>query len=99
MLPFLYLTTKGRASGKDHEIEIWYVEYNGKYYLLSGGYEKSDWVKNIRNNPNITFKVNHKLFQGTASIIKDPSLISLVKDLMAKAYRWTDGLPIELTPT
>ena len=98
-MPFLYLTTKGRKSGKNHEIEIWYVERYGKYYVLSGNYEKSDWVKNIRKERNITFRVNGKTFQGTANITKDPLLVSAVKDLMVKAYKWSDGLPVELTPT
>ncbi len=34
-LQFLYLTTKGWKTGKVHEIEIWFVEQNEKYYVLS----------------------------------------------------------------
>ena len=32
---FLYLTTKGRKTTKEHTIEIWFTEYNKKYYILS----------------------------------------------------------------
>ena len=32
---FLYLTTKGWKTGIQHEIEIWFVSYDGKYYILS----------------------------------------------------------------
>jgi hypothetical protein len=32
---FLYLTTKGRKTLRQHTIEIWFVEYNKRYYFLS----------------------------------------------------------------
>ena len=49
--PYLYLTTTGRKSGKPHQIEIWFVAYNGCYYLVTEDPEHTDWVKNIRSNP------------------------------------------------
>src|SRR5690606_40402263 len=44
---YLYLTTIGRKTGNPHEIEIWFVEYEGNYYLVSEYPDRSDWVKNI----------------------------------------------------
>ena len=32
---YLYLTTTGRVTGKPREIEIWFVESAGKYYVLA----------------------------------------------------------------
>jgi hypothetical protein len=32
---FLYLTTNGRKTTRQHTIEIWFIEYNKKYYILS----------------------------------------------------------------
>ena len=32
---FLNLTTKGRKTLRQHIIEIWFVEYNKRYYILS----------------------------------------------------------------
>ncbi len=34
---FLYLTTIGRKSGKPHQIEIWFVEYQGCCYIVNEG--------------------------------------------------------------
>jgi len=31
---FLYLTTKGWKTGKEHRIEIWFVSYDDKYYVI-----------------------------------------------------------------
>jgi hypothetical protein len=32
---FLYLATKGRKTTKQHTIEIWFIEYSKRYYILS----------------------------------------------------------------
>src|SRR5438128_3103033 len=45
--PFCYLTTIGRGSGRPHTIEIWFALHGATVYLLSGGGEGSDWVKNL----------------------------------------------------
>jgi hypothetical protein len=57
---FLYLTTKGRKTTKQHTIEIWFVEYNKRYYILSEHKKASDWVQNIMVDSNVTFKVTIK---------------------------------------
>ncbi len=31
----LYLTTTGWKSGRPHEIEIWYTEWEGRYYVVA----------------------------------------------------------------
>src|SRR5438132_181546 len=33
--PFLYLTTTGRKTGLPREIEIWFVEADGRLYILA----------------------------------------------------------------
>jgi uncharacterized pyridoxamine 5'-phosphate oxidase family protein len=60
---FLYLTTKGRNTTREHTIEIWFTEYNKKYYILSERKKASDWVQNIISDPNVTINVNNKLDQ------------------------------------
>lgn len=47
-LDYCYVTTTGRTSGNPHTIEIWFAQHGGRVYLLSGGGEGSDWVKNLR---------------------------------------------------
>ena len=39
---YCYLTTRGRNTGKPHEIEIWFCVHEGALYLLSGGMDSSD---------------------------------------------------------
>jgi hypothetical protein len=46
--PFCYITTTGRRTGRPHTIEIWFGLLQGTVYVLSGGGDRSDWVRNIK---------------------------------------------------
>jgi hypothetical protein len=50
---FLYLTTKGWKTGKQHRIEIWFVQYNKRYYIMSELLEFAHWVQNIIHDPHV----------------------------------------------
>ena len=96
---FLYLTTKGWKSGKLHKIEIWFVEQNKKYYILSERKKKAHWVQNILNDPTISFQVDNQIFNGYGRVIEnvvEEDLILRVSELMDKKYGWSDGLIVEL---
>lgn len=56
-LPFGYLTTTGRVSGRSHRIEIWFALHDGVVYLLSGGRDAADWVRNILVTPEVVFEI------------------------------------------
>jgi hypothetical protein len=49
---FCYLTTTGRVTGRPHTIEIWFALDGATLYMLSGGREHSDWVKNLKRTPD-----------------------------------------------
>jgi deazaflavin-dependent oxidoreductase (nitroreductase family) len=97
---FLYLTTKGWRSGKPHQIEIWFVEFEEKYYVVSGGGRKSHWIQNSIRDPKVSYKVAGKRFEGSARVIshkKEPSLAEQVAAGMKAKYGWGDGLILELS--
>jgi deazaflavin-dependent oxidoreductase (nitroreductase family) len=98
---FLYLTTKGWKTGRQHEIEIWFVSYADKYYVVSERKEKAHWVQNIMYNTRVMFTVKSTLFEGNARIVdkhSEPKLAEEVSNLMRTKYRWSDGLIVEVTP-
>jgi len=98
---FLYLTTKGRKTTIQHTIEIWFVEYNKRYYILSERKKVSDWVQNIISDHNVSFNVNNKTYKGYARLVdknKEQTLANAVSDLMFEKYGWNDGLIVELIP-
>ena len=89
---YCYLTTKGRKTGKPHEIEIWFVVLNNTIYLLSGGGDRSDWVKNLRANPEVSVRIRKYIFAATARIVSDVKEETTVRPLMAAKYeQWKEG--------
>jgi deazaflavin-dependent oxidoreductase (nitroreductase family) len=56
-VPFGYLTTTGRITGNAHRIEIWFAMQQDTVYLLAGGREASDWVRNILVTPEVVFEI------------------------------------------
>jgi deazaflavin-dependent oxidoreductase (nitroreductase family) len=56
-LPFCYLTTTGRTSGRPHRIEIWFALHGHTVYLLSGGTDRSDWVRNLMVSPEVVLEI------------------------------------------
>lgn len=99
---FLYLDTRGWKTGKMHRIEIWFVELDGRYYVMSEHRERSHWVQNITHDPKISFSVYDKEFKGTARTVQrehEPGLARQVAELMSAKYRWDDGLIVELRPS
>ena len=84
---FAYLTTIGRSSGKPHRIQIWFAVDNGRVYLMSGGRDRSDWVKNLKENPVITLEIGDEKRAGVATILAEntPS-DALARELLAAKY-------------
>ncbi len=68
---FCYLTTRGRRTGRPHEIEIWFALDGGSLYLLSGGGDRSDWVQNLRADPAVTVRVRDRTYDATARVVDE----------------------------
>jgi len=90
---YCYLTTKGRNSGNLHEIEIWFGVDGNTLYLLSGGRECSDWVKNLLKDPNVTVRIGRHTFGGVARIVDDEEKDEMARAMLADKYseRNNDG--------
>ena len=98
---FLYLTTTGRTSGQAREIEIWYVEAAGRYYVLSEKFHDAHWVRNIEKNPLVRVRIGDRSFEATARALdanKDARAWKMAQELEREKYGWGDGLPVEITP-
>jgi deazaflavin-dependent oxidoreductase (nitroreductase family) len=54
---YCYLTTTGRRSGNQHEIEMWFARDGDTFYLLAGGGRSSDWVRNIESNHRVAVRL------------------------------------------
>jgi hypothetical protein len=79
---YCYLKTIGRVSGRPHQIEIWFgmkasseaapTRRNNRaagrptLYMLSGGRDRSDWVRNLAKKPTVTVRIGGWEFEGLA---------------------------------
>src|SRR5215467_5201269 len=98
---FLYLTTIGRNSGLPREIEIWFVEADGKYYILAEKFHEANWVRNIAKDARVKVRVASRSFEGTARALdpeKDAEEYKMAQSLERKKYGWGEGLPVRITP-
>ncbi|MEK6409213.1 MAG: nitroreductase family deazaflavin-dependent oxidoreductase [Acidobacteriota bacterium] len=99
-LQYLYLTTIGRVTGAPREIEIWFVESNGKFYVLAEHFYQTQWVKNIERNPRVRVRVGNREFEATARALDeqiDRDAWQTAQRLSREKYGWGEGLPVEIT--
>ena len=84
---YCYLTTTGRITGKPHQIEIWFGLHEDSLYLLSGGMDGSDWVKNLLKNPSVTVRIAKHTFTATARVITDEKEDKRARTMLAEKYQ------------
>ena len=97
---YLYLTTTGRVTGQAREIEIWFTEHGGRFYLVAER-ESANWVRNIQSQPQVKVRVGDAAFDAIARMMhndREPQLAATVKALFDAKYGWSDGVLVELTP-
>jgi deazaflavin-dependent oxidoreductase (nitroreductase family) len=83
---YCYLTTTGRSSGEPREIEIWFGLAGSTIYMLSGGRERSNWVRNLIADPTVTVRIGERRFRGPARIVDDPDENALARRLVLDKY-------------
>ena len=94
-LDFCYLTTIGRRSGIERTIEIWFALEGNTVYMLSGGGDRSDWVKNVQQNPAVKVRLGSSSRRGKARTVDEPSEEARARRLLAAKYQgWREGRPL-----
>ena len=89
---YCYLTTRGRVSGRPHEIEIWFAVHGNALYLLSGGGEGSDWVKNLLKEPSVIVRITQHTFAGIARVVRVDEEDTRARYMLAEKYQeWNEG--------
>jgi deazaflavin-dependent oxidoreductase (nitroreductase family) len=92
---FCYLTTTGRVTGRPHTIEIWFAVAGGRVYLLSGGGDRSDWVRNLLADPRVVLRVGGQEGPATAGLVADAAEEATARRLLAAKYQdWSEGEPL-----
>ncbi|MBV9712841.1 MAG: nitroreductase family deazaflavin-dependent oxidoreductase [Ktedonobacteraceae bacterium] len=88
---FCYLTTTGRISGRPHSIEIWFALEGKTLYMLAGGRDSSDWVKNARKLPIVQVKIGESVFSGRARVVENGEEDKFARKLVFDKYTPRDS--------
>ena len=98
---FVYITTNGRKTGLPRQIEIWFVELEGRLYILAEYGLKAKWVQNIIADPNVKVRLGVRQFHGVGRVldeVKDSDSYLKAQAAAREKYGWGEGLPVEITP-
>jgi deazaflavin-dependent oxidoreductase (nitroreductase family) len=90
---YCYLTTTGRVSGEPREIEIWFglvpPQTSGQgatLYMLSGGGDRSNWVRNLLREPSVTVRIAGVTRPGRARVVEEPEEDEMARRLLFDKY-------------
>jgi deazaflavin-dependent oxidoreductase (nitroreductase family) len=83
---YCYLTTTGRVTGEPREIEIWFALDGATVYLLSGGRDRSQWVRNLLRDPAVTVRIAGTTCRGRARIVEDADEDERARTLLVDKY-------------
>ena len=84
---YCYLTTTGRVTGRPHTVEIWFAIEGETVYMLSGGRDRADWVKNSRRAPDVAIRIGERHFKGRARVVDRPDEDARARELLLGKYR------------
>jgi len=71
-------------TGLPREIEIWFALRGA--YMLSGGRDGSQWVKNIQRQPAVSVRIGQRRFTATARILTGGEEDGLARRLLIEKY-------------
>ena len=93
-LDFCYVTTTGRATGRQHRIEIWFAAHPERdaIFMLSGGRERADWVRNLVASPRCAVHIGDSSFVGYGRVIEGTEDDELARALVHDKYAQGDDL-------
>lgn len=84
----LLLETTGRTSGQPRSVSLFYLEEDGRYYVV-GSYSGEDrdpaWVKNVRAQPKVSVTIGGRSFPALGR-----SLEGTERDAMFERFRQAD---------
>jgi deazaflavin-dependent oxidoreductase (nitroreductase family) len=84
---YCYLTTTGRRTGNPHTIEIWFGLDGTTLYLMAGNGEKSDWVRNLRQQPDVQVRLDGVTYSATARVVTDAAEEANVRAMLVAKYQ------------
>jgi deazaflavin-dependent oxidoreductase (nitroreductase family) len=82
---YIYITTKGRRTGKPHTVQVWFAYADGKIYLSHEG-AYTDWMKNLEKNEKVNGKIANMNFEAKAKIVGESNSREIGKKALYEKY-------------
>jgi deazaflavin-dependent oxidoreductase (nitroreductase family) len=84
---YCYLTTRGRRTGNPHTIEIWFGLEGSTLYMLAGSGENADWVRNLRNEPDVQIRLDGVTYPASARVVTDRTEDEKARAMLVAKYQ------------
>ncbi len=102
---YLRLETIGRKTGRPHQVLIRYIADRDRIVAFPQNSGKQDWVKNIKNHPEIKIYYNDSIASGLGSVkqitgLRDPLLAIFTRKYgldTVKRWYWGQHVYIEVS--
>ena len=82
---YCYLTTTGGSAGSLARSRSG-SGCAGSLYMLSGGRDRADWVKNLMQDPPVTVRIAGQELPGRARVVEDAEEDALARRLLFDKY-------------
>ena len=94
--PYCWLTTTGRRSGRARTVELWFALEGTTIYMLAGGRDSADWVRNVQVQPRVRLRLGSTDFEAIARLdVEGSEAEPHVRRLLAAKYQgWQGGRPL-----
>ncbi len=79
------LTVRGRKSGAERTVTIWYAVGDGKVFL-TGDAKGPNWLRNAKANPDVVVQIGRQRLRGRARVVEDASEADAVRKRFARRY-------------
>lgn len=79
------LTVRGRKSGKERTVTIWYAVGDGKVFLTGSG-QGPQWLRNAKANPDVVVKIGRQRLRGRARVVEDEAERESVRQRFVSRY-------------
>ena len=82
----MLLTTVGRVSGRSRTMPTWYIIEDDTLFCFSGWGASSDWIKNLKANPQVGVTIGRHRFNAEGSLVGSPTEQARVLGLFQDKY-------------
>jgi deazaflavin-dependent oxidoreductase (nitroreductase family) len=79
------LTVRGRKTGNERTVTIWYAVGDGKVFL-TGDAKGPNWLRNAKANPDVVVQIGGQRLRGRARVVEDAAEADAVRQRFVRRY-------------